>query len=95
MSTPVTQEDAATGPHKPVHTEVAAALTSADKTIFKPVCRLPAEPIVGPVREPPSYTLPKQLARDARVALEDGDQELAFVLCNQAFAAFATRAEEE
>jgi len=74
--------------------EIQAALKSATKTIFKPVCKLPTEHLIGPEKEPPSFALPKLLAQDALDAFKVGDQQKGFDLYDKAYAAFAVRAEE-
>ena len=93
MKAPVTVDDAETRPHKPVITAIRAGLKAARKKVFRQVKNLPTEPLIGPVRRPPSFEVPKRLAAEAMVAFAGKNDELGFAKYDAAFAAFAARAE--
>jgi len=85
--------EAGTRPHRPVQLTLAAALKSATKTIFRPSPKLPTEPIIGPVREPPSLEVAKLLALQSIDHFNAGETEQGFKAYDIAFASFAATAE--
>jgi len=92
---PITIEDAGTRPHRPVTTTMKGGLKALKKEIFKPVPKLPFEPMIGPVKEPPSYAIPRQLIVQAKEQLSAGNHQVARHLYGRAFAEWATLSEIE
>ena len=92
VSEAFTDRDADTRPHRPVATEMAAGLQAATKTVFRPSDRLPTEPIIGPVPEPPSFSRARRLAVGALEAFRHHDPK-AFDLYDDAFKEWASTAE--
>jgi len=72
---------------------IRASFKTATKCVFKTNKKLPCDPIVGPVREPPSFEVPRILAQEALDNFADGEFRKGFAAYEAAFAAFADRAE--
>jgi len=85
--------EAATRPHRPVTMSFHANLKSATKCVFKTNKKLPCDPLIGPVREPPSFEVPRLLAQEALDCFAAKDFSKGFAAYEAAFAAFADRAE--
>jgi len=85
--------DASTRPHRPAQLTLRAGLKAATKTIYKAARRLPVDPVIGPMRQPPSFDIARKLALEALDLFEAGNEADGFVAYDAAFSAWATPAE--
>jgi len=83
-----------TRPHRPAQLMFKAGLKGCTKTVYRTNEALPTEPIIGPVREPPSSEPSMNMAKQAIEAFNQGRTAEGFRDFEQAFGMWATAAEQ-